>query len=147
MNDSTESAGEQHIFYSSKTRLVHMAINIAIAPVLLYLLGAWAWPPVLPHYIVFAITFLMAVHYARQRWSEPRLVLDANGLLCGKFYSTDNIYKAEPSLRSVTLTLLTEGRVKNKVVSLGWASKEDCLSIQRLLAERFQREVPEDPSS
>lgn len=144
MNDSIEPVGEQHVFYSSKTRLVHMAINIAIAPVLLYLLGAWAWPPVLPHYIVFAITFMIAVRYASQRWNEPRLVLDTNGLLCGKFYSTDNIYKAEPSLRSVTLTLLTEGKVKNKVVSLGWASKEDCHAIQRLLAERFQREVPEN---
>jgi hypothetical protein len=137
---------EQHVFYSSKTRLVHMAINIAIAPVLLYLLGAWAWPPILPHYIVFVITGLMAVHFARRRWNEPRLVLDANGLLCGKFYSADNIYKAEPAMRSISLTLLTEGRVKNKIVSLGWASREDCQTIQQLLAERFQREVPQQDS-
>lgn len=143
MNEEIAPPGEQHVFYSSKPRLVHMAINIAIAPVLLYLLGAWAWPPVLPHYIVFAITCLIAVNFARQRWNEPRLVLDANGLLCGKFYSADNIYRAEPSLRSITLTLLSEGRVKNKVVSLGWASREDCQAIQQLLAERFQREVPE----
>ncbi|MDH3859770.1 MAG: hypothetical protein OEV07_17380 [Gammaproteobacteria bacterium] len=143
MNDVIEPTAEQHVFYSSKPRLVHMAINIAIAPVLLYLLGAWAWPPVLQHYIVFAITGLMAVNYARQRWNEPRLVLDANGLLCGKFYAADNIYKAEPSLRSVTLTLLTGGQVKNKVVSLGWASKEDCQTIQQLLAARFQREIPD----
>ena len=143
MSEETETTGEQHVFYSSKSRLVHMAINIAIAPILLYLLGAWAWPPVLPHYIVFAITCLMALHYARKRWNEPRLVLDANGLLCGKFYSADNIYKTEASLRSVTLTLLTEGRVKNKVISLGWASREDCQAIQQLLAARFQREVPQ----
>jgi len=143
MTEENVPASEQHVFYSSKTRLLHMAINIAIAPVLLYLLGAWAWPPVLPHYIVFVITVLMAVHYARQRWNLPRLVLDANGLLCGRFYPADNIYRAEPSLRSITLTLLTEGRVKTKVVSLGWASREDCLAIQQLLAERFQREVPE----
>lgn len=143
MSEEIETTGEQHVFYSSKSRLVHMAINIAIAPGLLYLLGAWAWPPVLPHYIVFAITCFMAIHYARQRWTEPRLVLDANGLLCGKFYSADNIYKAEPSLRSVTLTLLADGRVKNKVISLGWASREDCQAIQQLLAARFQREVPE----
>ncbi len=143
MNDEIEANREQHVFYSSKTRLVHMAINIAIAPILLYLLGAWAWPPALPHYIVFAITFMMALHYARKRWSEPRLLLNADGLLCGRFYSADNIYKAKASLRSVTLTMLTDGQVKTKVVSLGWASREDCQAIQQLLAARFQRDVPE----
>ena len=56
MNDET-----RHVFYASKPRILHMALNIAIAPVLLYLLGAWKWPPVLPHYIVFAMTSLMAL--------------------------------------------------------------------------------------
>jgi len=139
------NAETQHIFYSSKPRVIHMALNIALAPVLLYLLGAWSWPPLLPHYIVFAVTFLIAFNYSRQRWSAPRLVLDESGLTCGKFYAAENIYKAEPSLRSVTLTVLSDARVKNKVVSLGWASKEDCHAIQQLLAERFQREVPESP--
>ena len=143
MNDGTETADEEHVFYSSKPRLVHMAINIAVAPILLYLLGAWAWPPVLPHFIVFAITFLMALHYARQRWQLPRLVLNANGLTCGRFYPADNIYRAEPSMRSVTLTLLADGQVKNQVISLGWASRDDCRTIQQLLATRFQRELPE----
>ena len=132
----------QQLFYSSKPRVIHMALNIALAPILLYLLGAWSWPPLLPHYIVFAITALMALHYARQRWATPRLVLDESGLTSGKFYPADIIYKAEPSLRSVTLTLLADGKVKNKVVSLGWASRPDCQAIQQLLAERFQREVP-----
>jgi len=145
MNDVNAPLGDQHIFYSSKWRLIHTAINIAIAPVLLYLLGAWAWPPVLPHYIVFALTGLMALQFARQRWEVPRLVLDANGLTCGRFYPADSIYKAEPSLRSITLTLLTEGQVKTKVVSLGWASREDCHAIQQLLSERFQRDVTENP--
>ncbi|MDH3629975.1 MAG: hypothetical protein OER98_02545 [Gammaproteobacteria bacterium] len=139
MSDQTK-----HIFYSSKPRVIHMALNIALAPILLYLLGAWAWPPVIQHYIVFAITALMALHYARQRWTAPRLVLDDDGLTCGKFYAVDNIYKAEPSLRSVTLTVLADGKVKSKVISLGWASREDCHSIQQLLVDRFQGEVPEN---
>ena len=143
MSEEIDSAGEQQVFYSSKPRVIHMAANITLAPILLYLLGAWSWPPVLPHFIVFAITFLMAVHYSRQRWSAPRLQLDASGLTCGKFYAAENIYRAEPSLRSVTLTILADGQVKTRVVSLGWASREDCREIQRLLAERFQREVPE----
>ena len=112
MNEPAEADGEQQVFFSSKPRLVHMAINIAVAPILLYLLGAWAWPPVLPHYIVFTITFLMALHFARQRWRLPRLVL-------------------------------ADGRVKNKVISLGWASREDYQTIQQLLTTRFQRELPQ----
>ena len=147
MNDAPDKADEPQVFYSSKPRLIHMALNIAIAPVLLYLLGAWPWPPLLPHYIVFAITTLMALRFARKRWSAPRLVLDASGLSCGKFYAADNIYRAEPSMRSVTLKLLADGKVKTKVISLGWASREDCHAIQQLLAQRFQREVPDDSPS
>ena len=147
MSDTPDPADEPQVFYSSKPRLIHMAVNIAIAPVLLYLLGAWPWPPVLPHYIVFAITTLMALRFARQRWSAPRLVLDASGLSCGKFYAADDIYRAEPSMRAVTLTLLADGKVKTKAISLGWASREDCRVIQHLLAQRFQREVPDDSLS
>ena len=145
MNGEADGASAQHVFYSSKPIIIQMAINIAIAPLLLYLLGAWSWPPELPHYVVFAITFLMALQYARQRWKAPRLLLDDSGLTCGKFYAADNIYRAEPSLRSVTLTILSDGKVKEKVVNLGWASKDDCRTIQQLLANRFRREVPDEP--
>jgi len=141
MNDAINNETKQ-IFYSSKPRVVHMALNITLAPVLLYLLGAWAWPPSLPHYIVFTITALMGLQYARSRWIAPRLVLDDDGLYCGAFYATGNIYKAEGSLRSVTLTILKEGKVKEKIVSLGWASREDYRAIIQLLSQRFQREVP-----
>ena len=147
MSDAPDPAQEPRVFYSNKPRLIHMAVNIAIAPVLLYLLGAWPWPPVLPHYIVFAITTLMALRFARRRWSAPRLVLDASGLSCGRFYAADDIYRAEPSMRAVSLTLLADGKVKTKVISLGWASREDCHAIQQLLAQRFQREVPVDSLS
>lgn len=131
-----------HLFYSSKPRVVHVALNIALAPILLYLLGAWAWPPELPHYIVFAITGLMALQYARQRWKAPRLVLDDKGLHCGTFYPAENIYRAEASIRSVTLTVLADGKVKEKIISLGWASRDDYKAIVQLLSDRFQREVP-----
>lgn len=132
----------KHVFYASKPRIVHMALNITLAPLLLYLLGAWSWPPQLPHYIVFAITSLMALHYARRHWSTPRLVLDDSGLQCGNFYPADNIYKVEPAIRSVVLTILKDGKVKEKILSLGWSSRDDYKVIVQLLAERFQREVP-----
>ena len=136
------SEAESHVFYASKPRIVHMGLNIALAPILLYLLGAWSLPPVLPHYIVFGMTALMALHYARRHWNTPRLVLDETGLTCGKFYPADTIYKAVPSIRSVVLTILQDGKVKEKIVSLGWSSRDDFKAITALLAERFQREVP-----
>jgi len=119
-----------------------MAANILFAPILLYLLGVWPWPPTGPHYIVFAITLLMAVHYLRQRWHTPRLILDDNGLFCGSFYPAENIYRADATVRSVQLTILKDGKVKQKIVSLGWASKDDYRTIVQLLSERFKRETP-----
>jgi hypothetical protein len=132
----------RHVFYASKPRILHMALNIALAPLLLYLLGAWSWPPLLPHYIVFAITALMALHYARRQWSTPRLLLDESGLHCGAFYAADTIYRAQPAIRSVVLTILKDGEVKEKVLALGWSSREDYRTIVQLLGERFQRELP-----
>ncbi|MCP4336107.1 MAG: hypothetical protein GY785_25975 [Gammaproteobacteria bacterium] len=132
----------RHAFYASKPRILHMALNITLAPILLYLLGVWSWPPLLPHYIVFAITALMALHYARRYWSTPRLILDEAGLHCGDFYATDDIYKAKPAIRSVVLTILRDGKVKDKVISLGWSSRVDYRIIVQLLEERFQRDEP-----
>ena len=132
----------KQLFYASKPRILHMAANIALSPLLLYLLGAWSWPPQLPHYIVFVISALMALNYSRRHWNTPRLELDESGLQCGAFYAADNIYKAAPAMRSVVLTILKDGKVKDKVVSLGWANREDYRAIIALLTERFQREVP-----
>ena len=132
----------KQLFYASKPRILHMAANIALSPLLLYLLGAWAWPPQLPHYIVFTITALLALQYSRRHWSTPRFELDESGLQCGAFYAAENIYKAKPAMRSVVLTILKDGKVKDKVVSLGWANRDDYRTIIALLTERFQREVP-----
>ena len=140
----TDSENQSYTFYASKPRLVHVALNIAIAPVLLYLVGAWALPPQIPHYIVFAITGLLGYRYARLRWNSPRLVLDDSGLTCGEFYPADAIYRVQPALRSVVLTLQVDGEMKEKVVSLGWTSRNDYKTIIVLLGERFQRELPEE---
>ena len=73
MNDTADTGGDQHIFYSSKPRTIHVAVNIALAPVLLYLLGIWPWPPTLPHYITFFITGLIGMRYAKQRLGQVGL--------------------------------------------------------------------------
>ena len=139
MNDTTEIDGEAHIFYSSKPRTIHMAVNIAIAPVLLYLLGIWAWPPTLPHYITFFITGLIGMRYAKQRLGQARLALDEKGLYCGEFYPAESIRNVQTMMRALKLTVMQDGAVKEKVINLGWASNDDFKAIVQLLGERFQQ--------
>ena len=128
---------EQIEFYSSKPRLIYMAANIWIAPVLLYLVGVWALPPTLPHYITFFISGLIAMRYIKQRWASPRLVFDSEGFYCGEYFPTESIQKVEPVMRALKLSLIKEGESKDKVISLGWASNDDLKTIIKLADERF----------
>ena len=143
MNDSPEPSSDSVVFYSSKPRVIHVALNIALAPVLLYLLGIWPWPPTLPHYMTFFITGLIAMRYARQRLGQVRLAIDDKGLYCGEFYPAESIRNVQTVMRALKLTLLQDGEVKEKIVNLGWASNDDFGTIVRLVGERFQRDVPE----
>ena len=131
------NATDQIIFYSSKPRLLHMAANILIAPALLYLVGLWAWPPTMPHYVTFFVTGLIAMRYVKQRWGSPRLVFDSEGFYCREYYPAESIQKVEPVLRSIRLSLLKDGESKDKVVSLGWASNDDFKTIIILAVDRF----------
>ena len=124
-------------FYSSKPRVIHMAINIALAPVLLYLLGVWPWPPTLPHYITFFITGLIGMRYAKQRLGQARLAVDKDGLYAGEFYPTESIRNVQTVMRALKLTLVQEGEVREKIINLGWASNDDFKAIVQLLNERF----------
>jgi hypothetical protein len=131
-------------FRSSKPRLVHMTLNIALAPALLYLVGIWPWPPTLPHYITFAITGLIAHRYARQRWNRPRLIVDQRGLTCGDFYSWESIRQVQTVMRALKLTLMQDGEVKQKVLNLGWASNDDFKTIVHLISQRFAEKSSAD---
>ena len=139
MNDAPETAGDSLVFYSSKPRVIHMALNIALAPVLLYLLGIWPWPPTLPHYITFFITGLIGMRYARQRLGQVRLAIDDKGLYSDEFYPAESIRNVQTVMRALKLTLLQDGEVKEKIINLGWASNDDFRTIVRLMGERFQR--------
>lgn len=130
------------VFYSSKPRVIHMAVNIAIAPVLLYLVGLWPWPPTLPHYVTFFITGLIGMRYAKLRLGQPRLVLDDKGLYCNEFYPNENIRSVTTAMRALKLTLVEDGGVREKVISLGWASNDDFKAIVELLTKRFNQSAP-----
>ena len=124
-------------FYSSKPRLIYMAVNIWIAPVILYLVGVWALPPTLPHYLTFFITGLIAIRYTKPRWGNPRMVFDSEGFYCGEYFPAESIQKVEPVMRALKLSLIKGGEVKEKVISLGWASNDDLKTIIKLVDERF----------
>ncbi len=127
------------VFYPSKPKLVHMAINIALAPVLLYIVGLWPWPPTLPHYITFGFTGLIGMRYAKLRWDKPRLVVDDDGIHCGHFYPWSAIRQMQTVMRAVRLTLLDDsGEVKQKLVNLGWASNDDFKKILAVIDRRYQ---------
>ena len=127
------------VFYSSKPKLVHMALNITLAPILLYLVGLWPWPPTLPHYITFAITGLIGMRYAKLRWDKPRLVIDDDGIYYGDFYPWSAIRQMQTVMRAVRLTLMTEtGEIKQRLINLGWASNDDFKKILAVIDRRYQ---------
>ena len=134
MNQDTQA-----VFYSSKPRTIHMALNIALAPVLLYLVGLWPWPPTLPHYVTFFITGLIGMRYAKQRLGQARLAFDEKGLYAGEFYPWESIRNVQTVMRALKLTLVEEGGVREKVINLGWASNDDFRIIVQLLTERFRQ--------
>jgi len=134
---------KQIVFYSSKLRVIHMALNITLAPVLLYLFKIWSWPPTLPHYVTFLITGLIGMRYAKHRLGRPRLALDEEGLYADKFYPTESIRNVQTVMRTLKLTLEENGVIKEEIINLGWASNDDFATIVQLLTERFQREVPD----
>ncbi len=138
--------GEQkefHFFYS-KLHLFHLAVNIGLAPALFYVLRLWSWPPQLDHMVVFAISFMVAIFFVRRRMNTPKLSVTNAGVTFGKFYPTEIIFQARPEIRSVTLTMYSNKQVTQRIIHLGWASKEDREVIQKLLAERFQRDLPKE---
>ncbi len=114
-----------------------MAINIAFAPALLYLVGLWQWPPGVPHLLVFAITTVLAFRYLKPRWTQPQLTLDERGLYCGRLYSTASIQRVTPIVRALKLELSDENGVSEKTLNLNWASRDDFKTIVETTSGRF----------
>jgi hypothetical protein len=52
-------------------------------------------------------------------------------------YPAESIQKVEPVMRSLKLSLIKDGKSKDKVISLGWARKDDLKTIVMLADERF----------
>jgi len=124
-------------FYPGKKQLMPVAFNIAIAPMLLYLLRLWPWPPTTLHLVAFILSTVLAVRYYKSRRTKPRLVIDDYGIHCGTSYATDSIEGVKPYMRALKVSVRMDGKVKEKVINLWWASKEDLQAIFSAASARY----------
>jgi hypothetical protein len=125
------------VFYPGKLRLVHVASNLALLPLLLYLFKIWAWPPTIIHMGVFALSGFMAIRFYRVRMGKPRLVFDDAGLHGEVSYASGDIRGVKPTLGALRLRVDGEEGPAEHLINLWWASKADMREISRLALERF----------
>jgi hypothetical protein len=123
-------------FFFSRPKLIHIASNIALSPILVYLIGLWPWPPALPHLIVFIIAGAIALRYVKKRWATPQMVINEHAIHCGGVYSFDDIVKVEQVMRSLRITARSEQGEETQVVGLGWAKRADFEEIISIVNER-----------
>jgi len=138
MNDSNGEKPKGAVsFYPGKNQLIPIAFNIAVAPLLLYLIGLWPWPPTVLHIAVFALTSIMAVRFVKHHLQKARMVIDEAGIHCGKSYPAENIRGVKPYMRALKVRVDVDGNETEKVINLWWASNEDLQVIFQQTAERY----------
>lgn len=138
MNDSKDVKVHNPVsFYPGKKQLIPLAFNIAIAPMLLYLLGFWPWPPTVLHIAVFALTSTMAVRFVKHHLQKARLVIDDAGIHCGRSYPANSIRGVKPYMRGLKVWIDKDGSEIEKVINLWWASKDDLQVIFQQATERY----------
>jgi fucose 4-O-acetylase-like acetyltransferase len=127
------------VFYPGKARLIPIAFNIAIAPILLYFSGVWAWPPAIFHIAVFVLTTIVAIQFVKRSTSKPRIIFDNQGIhFAGVTYPTASIIAIQPYMRALIIKINKEGKEKEKIVNLWWAGKEDIRLIYETAKARYK---------
>lgn len=114
-----------------------VVLNIAVSPLLLYLVRLWPWPPTILHLGVFVLTTVIAVRYLRSQLKKPRLVFDEPGIIGKTTYPAGNIQGIKPYMRALRVWVTIDGKEKEKVINLWWASKEDLQRIFSIASERY----------
>jgi hypothetical protein len=133
------SEEETVIFYPGKAKLIPIAFNIAIVPMLLYFSGVWPWPPTILHMVVFVLTAIVAVKFIKRSIKKPRLIFDNKGIHCGGVtYPTELIISIQPYMRALRIKFNKDGKEKEKVLNLWWASKKDIGRIYEIATERYK---------
>jgi hypothetical protein len=138
-SSESETAGLEPVtFYPGKKQLLPIAFNIAVAPMLLYLLGLWAWPPSLVHLVAFVFTSLIAIRFVRSHQAQPALMFDQEGIrLKRQFYPVEQIKAVKPYMRTLKIQLEIDGKTSEKVVNLWWAGGDIIESIYREATTRY----------
>ncbi len=114
-----------------------VVFNIAVSPLLLYLFRLWPWPPTTLHLGVFVLTTIIAARYLRSQLKIPRLVFDTPGIIGKNTYLTEDIRGVKPYMRALRVWVSIDGKEKEKVINLWWASREDLQSIFSIASERY----------
>ncbi|MFT5114471.1 MAG: hypothetical protein ACI8P9_003808 [Parasphingorhabdus sp.] len=125
-------------FYFSKVRTIHVAINIAMSPVVFHLAGIWTWPPGSVQIAFFVATFIAAAIYVKSRWMQPAMIIDDKGIRGKKNYEFDSIEKATVVFRSLKLLLNSSAGSREEVVNIAWASKSDAKQIIELINSQIE---------
>lgn len=125
------------VFYAEKKRLVHIALNIALAPLLLYLLRVWSWPPTVIQLGVFAITAVVAMRFYRARTGKPRLRFDDAGLHYKTSYAVADILGVKADIGALKIWMNEAQGPREYPIKLWWASKQDMHEIVRIASERY----------
>lgn len=139
MNPETASMTEtsEIVFYPGKRRLVHIALNVALAPLLLYLLRIWSWPPGAVHMGVFGITAILGFRFYRSRVGKPRLRFDDAGLHYKTSFPATAIRGVKAEIGALKVWVEGEQGLKEHLVNLWWASRDDMQEIVRIASERY----------
>jgi fucose 4-O-acetylase-like acetyltransferase len=133
------SEEETVVFYPGKAKLIPIAFNIAIVPMLLYFSGVWPWPPTILHMVVFVLTAIVAVKFIKRSIKKPRLIFDNKGIhFGGVTYPTELIISIQPYMRALRIKFNKDGKEKEKVLNLWWASKKDIGRIYEIATERYK---------
>ncbi len=132
------SEQEPVVFYPGKIKLIPIALNIAVAPMLLYFLGLWPWPPTALHFAVFALTAIVAFQFVKRSIKKPRMIFDNEGIhFGGVSYPTKSIISIQPYMRALRIKFDKEGKEKEKIANLWWASKDDIRRIYEIATARY----------
>ena len=130
---------ESVVFYPGKAKLIPIGLNIAVVPMLLYFSGVWPWPPTNLHIFVFILTTIVAVQFIKRSVKKPRLIFDNEGIHCGGVtYPTGLIISIQPYMRALRIKFNKDGKEKEKVLNLWWASKKDIQRIYEIATKRYK---------
>ncbi len=131
-------------YYTSRGRLVHAAVNIALAPVLLYLFRFWSWPPELSQLPWFLVSGGIALAYVNHYRRVPKFVIGEDLICAGRrSWRRDQLVAVQPVLRQLRIVVDEGGVRREAVIAMGWASAGDYREIaNRLGKAASNRDTP-----